>query len=71
MIVNTAKTVEFLSCFPSPIMSCCVDDGEFGKGYYIDLTNKTNTAAVNVLFTKSRLLAVVIYKGLERIGWHD
>lgn len=68
MIINTSKTVKFLKRFPSPVMSCCADNGEYGCGYYIDMTNKTNTDAVNVMFTRSRLLSVLIYEGLRILG---
>lgn len=65
--VNYCETLKFVETHPSPLLSCCVDNGEYGDGWYVDITDKNNTEAINVAFCKSKEVAMSIYALLKGV----
>lgn len=64
--VNYCETLKFIKNHPTPLLSCCFDNGEYGSGWYVDISDEDNTEAMNVAFSKSKPVAMAICKMLER-----
>ena len=65
-MINMREVLHFTENHSSPLLSCCIDDGEHGIGWYVDITDRANRQAMSVGFFKSKEVAMAVYKSLER-----
>lgn len=67
MVNDYSKILSFIEKYPSPLLSCCVDDGEFGIGWYVDATDNSNNNAINLGFFKHKIVAMAFCESIKRI----
>ena len=67
MLHDFRKTIRFIETHTSPTLSCCIDDGELGVGWYVDITDSENREAVEVGFFRSEVVAKAFCNTLK--GW--
>ncbi len=66
-MLNMRELLHFSENHPSPLLSCCIDDGEYGLGWYVDATDRENREAINVGFFRSEVVAKAFCNTLK--GW--
>lgn len=66
MVCDYRKALHFIIQDSSPLLSCCIDDGEHGIGWYVDATDSSNENAINIGFFKEKAVAMAFYESMKR-----
>lgn len=66
MVCDYRNALHFLMRNHSPLLSCCIDDGEYGLGWYVDATDSLNRNAINIGFFKQKAVATAFCESMKR-----